>query len=155
MKLMMGTLAVAAATTIAGVAYAAEPVSLVDVQGPVLVNSGAGFKSVSQPLALRSGDRVLLSQGGVASVDYGAGCKVQLNVGVPATVQSSSPCVKSTAADLPVKAVAAPAAYTPPPADYGWVWVGALALGAGIGIGYWINDDGDRYYPVTGLDRAF
>ncbi|MFK8252354.1 hypothetical protein [Ancylobacter terrae] len=134
-----------------GAASAAEPVSLVGVQGAVLVNNGQGFKTVTKPLALQAGDRVLVRQGGVAAVDYGAGCRMQLNTGVPVTIAATSPCVKTTAADLPVKAAPAPAVQ-PTVGGIGWAeFLAGLALG-GL-AGYFIADDGNTYYYtcVTGV----
>ena len=151
MKFVVGASLVAATLAFGGAVHAAEPVSLVDVQGSVLVNNGQGFKSVTKPVALRAGDRVLVRQGSTASVDYGAGCRMQLNVGVPATIPTSSPCVKSTAADLPVKAAPAPAVA---PTVQGIAW-GEFLLGLAIGglAGYFIADDGNTYYYtcVTGV----
>ncbi|MCK0195595.1 hypothetical protein MWN34_01575 [Ancylobacter sp. 6x-1] len=80
-----------------GTAMAAESVTLTDVGGSVLVNRGQGFQAVSSATAMHAGDRVLLRSGGVATLDYGAGCRVKLNVGVPVSVASASPCVQSTA----------------------------------------------------------
>ena len=53
-------------------------VQLTGVQGTVLVDRGTGFVQISQAGPLRFGDRVLVSDGGAAVLDYGGECTLPL-----------------------------------------------------------------------------
>ncbi len=74
---------------------------LVDVQGQVLVNGGTGYKKTSEATFVGSGSSVLVRQGSTAALDYGNGCRVQLNAGTPVVVSNASPCVNTTAQAAP------------------------------------------------------
>ncbi|MBS7539995.1 hypothetical protein [Ancylobacter lacus] len=119
---------IAAALVVAGVAQASAGASLVDVNGPVLVNTGNGFQQASAT-SLKAGDRVLVRNGGKAVLSYEDGCRVDLNVGTAVTVANASPCVSSTAQ------ISTPAIPTS-------VIIGGMAAG-GIGIGVAIAQSND------------
>lgn len=77
-------------------AQAAQSFQLTGVKGPVLVSRGDGFRPVAGSTAVRPGDRVIVNSQGQATLDYGAGCRVQLKEGIPVTVASASPCAGAT-----------------------------------------------------------
>lgn len=73
---------------IAGQAFAAAaPVArLASVDGPVLVNQGAGFTPVTEATILHAGDRLLSLRGARAHLIYANGCAVALKANAMLTV---------------------------------------------------------------------
>ncbi|MEO1543572.1 MAG: hypothetical protein AAFR75_06085 [Pseudomonadota bacterium] len=123
----------------------AQAASVKPVKGHVLIDVGAGFEPLTTELAVLPGTRVMVSQTGVAQIDYGAGCTVAVIPGSVPTVSDSSPC---QAESLEMKEgrkvsqtgeTAAKAATDTPPFAASSSFVpaaGALAFGAGvIGVG--------------------
>lgn len=68
---------------------------LSQVQGNVLVDSGSGFAPASENLALSLGDRVMVTDGGGAVLDFGENCSLPLEAPSMTTV-SETACTVST-----------------------------------------------------------
>lgn len=62
------------------------------LQGQVLVNTGNGFQQVQGTMQVGTGARVIVNQGGQASIQYEDGCNVPLNPGQLYTIAAASPC---------------------------------------------------------------
>ena len=71
---------------------AAQAATLGSVQGPVLVNTGAGYGPAKGSSELKPGDTVMAKAGGSAQISYDDGCVVEVNVGSVVTVSKESPC---------------------------------------------------------------
>ncbi|MCC2098045.1 MAG: hypothetical protein KDJ29_14195 [Hyphomicrobiales bacterium] len=80
---------------------------LVHIEGTVLVNTGEGYQTPVQPMALKSGartiqvdgpmslkagDRIMLRKSSSAELRYGDGCRVPLVAGQFFTISRVSPC---------------------------------------------------------------
>jgi len=87
------------------------------VQGQVLVNSGNGFRPVQGAVQAGPGARVVVNQGGQASVQYDDGCIVPLSAGQLYTIAAVSPCGPGQGAAAPVNGLA----------------IGAAVVGAAVG----------------------
>lgn len=71
-------------------AFAAPPAAtLASVKGSVLVNQGKQFVTVQKGQLLAVGDRVLVMEGGTASLKFADGCEQMLEAGTLATVQTT------------------------------------------------------------------
>lgn len=106
-------------------AAAAEPLSIalgVD-GGNVLVSTGGEFAQVASGHALNPGDRVLVSEGGSATLTYGNGCQKLL--GQPGVYTISAECAVAATGNGPSAGVIAGVA--------GGVAVIAAAAGGGGG----------------------
>lgn len=67
--------------------------SLRDVEGTVLVNSGQGFREVSEAFQLSAGDAVMVDGGGRALIRYDGGCRVWAAAGRVVVVDEEAHCV--------------------------------------------------------------
>ncbi len=75
------------ASLMAGQAFAASPTArLTSVDGPVLVNQGAGFAPLTESTVLHPGDRLLSLRGAHAHLIYANGCAVALKANAMLTV---------------------------------------------------------------------
>jgi hypothetical protein len=79
---------------------AAEPTAkLTNVSGPVMIDTGDGFKAVSGPVVpLKVGDRVMLTKDGQAVLSYAPNCTIPLE-SPSVTVVEEAGCVVSTQGD--------------------------------------------------------
>lgn len=86
-------------------ALAASPMGqLKDVAGKVYINRGAGFLQADGPLELYVGDRVMVGEGGSASISYYlAACDVALAATSLTTISAAAPC--QAVSQLPAQAV--------------------------------------------------
>ena len=66
--------------------------TLVPSAGRVSVNSGAGFRVVTSAVSVKPGDRVMVGQGGQASIQYGQGCSASVKRGSAIAVSPGIPC---------------------------------------------------------------
>jgi hypothetical protein len=97
-RLVRGLSCIAASIVLAGassVAAAETSARLSNLQGTVLVDVGAGFVKVSEDTALKLGDRVMVTDGGGAVLDYGNDCSLPLEAPSMTTV-SETMCTVST-----------------------------------------------------------
>jgi hypothetical protein len=87
-------IALTVASMVAAPAFAAVPAAarLASIDGPVLVDQGAGFAPVSERTVLRAGDRILSLRGAHARLIYANGCAVQLKGGAMLVVAVPSNC---------------------------------------------------------------
>ncbi len=83
---------VSAAHATAPAADAPILATLSNVNGEVLVNRGQGFRPAAPGMALRPGDRILVTARGRARLSYTGGCGVSLGAGSMATVTKLAPC---------------------------------------------------------------
>lgn len=112
---MAVALLVAGLSGAASLEAAAEPM-LTNVQGKVLVDKGAGFTRVSNGVALRPGDQILVSDNASADLFFDVDCQIELQPGAQLTITDISPCTAGA------------------PGKRYWLWGGAVALGAGAAI---------------------
>jgi len=84
------TAAAAFSIALVGNAYAGAQLS--GATGGVLVNSGTGFQTVAGSHDLKSGDRVMASPDGKATINFADGCSVPLQAGSVVTIGEKSPC---------------------------------------------------------------
>ena len=94
---MIRTSLLIAALLSASIAYAGDAnVTLSGQKGTVMVNSGKQFVTAQPGQTLASGDRVMVMQGGRATLTYPNGCVVTVNSGSMVNV-SQQQCVNHTA----------------------------------------------------------
>ncbi len=67
--------------------------TLVNANGSVMVNSGKQFISADTGAVLTTGDRVMVMDGGNASIKYAEGCVVDVKAGSVVTVTNQEACV--------------------------------------------------------------
>lgn len=68
--------------------------------GPVSVNRGNGFQPVSGTVTVNPGDRVLVGNGGSASISYTASCVTSVAPNRMAVVRGTAPCTTTTTTEL-------------------------------------------------------
>lgn len=120
-----------ACSSIASSLEAAAAPMLTNVQGKVLVDKGAGFTPVSNGVALRPGDQILVSDNASADLFYDVDCQLALKPGAQLTITESSPCTAG-----------APRTTTTP------LVLGGLAA-LGVGTAVLLMDDDDDDDPVS------
>lgn len=96
-------LAFSSAVILAASAHAA---TITPDQGDVLVNRGAGYKPLKQPMEAAVGDQVMVKPKSQARVVFPDGCTVLVSPGMVFTIAAKSPCDPKgghieTAASLP------------------------------------------------------
>jgi hypothetical protein len=116
MRLLKYVVAAASAIALGGSAVAATVTS---IEGPLRVNNGSGYHTVSGTTEVKPGASVMVGPGGKAEILYSDGCRTPVTPGAVAVVAPVSPCAQGQANQ----------GY-----DYGWL-PPALGFGAGIGIG--------------------
>ena len=95
---MIRTSLLIAALLSASIAYAGDAnVTLTGQKGTVMVNSGKQFVTAKPGQALAAGDRVMVMEGGRATLTYPNGCVVTVNSGTMVNVAAQQ-CTKRTAA---------------------------------------------------------
>jgi hypothetical protein len=108
---------------------AVSPVArLASVDGPVLVNQGAGFTPVTESTVLHPGDRLLSLRGAHAHLIYANGCAVSLKANAMLTVTDM-------ARGASCKGAASQVADTDFTGDQAQAAAGAAAAGGGAGAG--------------------
>ena len=121
----------------------AEPSSatLVDAQGSVLVNQGKQFVSAQGGQLLANGDRIMVMEGGTASLTFANGCVLNLKSGSLLVVSDENAC--NTAAVSKVAPNTAQAVGVDDDDDDAVIWwtVGAAAVVGIIIAGTGQNDD--------------
>ena len=115
-------LAVAAITAIAP-AFAQEAIGTLQVQGTVMTSTGGEFASATSGQAIQAGERIMVGEGGNASVTFSNGAVV--NYAVPGVYTVQLPAVATAATGTAVGTAGGASAA----ATVG-VIVGAAALGA-------------------------
>ena len=137
----------AAVVTVATSAMALAA-TLQAISGSVLVNQGAGFKPATGPTQLQVGDRVMTRAGGSAEIVYDDGCRVPVQAGSVATIQTrksdgslkdgrveNSPCANSASeSGSSVTSDPGSAASVASAEANTALTTTAVAVGAGIGI---------------------
>ncbi|WP_146910505.1 hypothetical protein [Arenimonas daejeonensis] len=126
-------------------AFAAESVAtLSSQQGTVLVNQGEEFVTAADAQALQAGDRVMVMEGGNATITFADGCAFPLASGSLVEVPAVSTCAGAVATVQqvgPSYAQAVGGATHVEPASTWWVF-GAFT--AGMAIAYVEGD-----YSIT------
>src|ERR1700674_5206975 len=115
------------------VGTSAGAATLISIQGPVQINSGAGFHQVSGAAQVRPGTSIMVGPGGSAEVLYSDGCRMPAGPGSVVTVAPISPCAQGQEP------------------GYNPYTVGVLGIGAGIGIGclIWCKGNGENNVVVV------
>jgi hypothetical protein len=100
MKSWFKLLAFGAAIVLSGsdAAWAKSYVSLIAVEGNVLVNQGKGFEPVSGVVDLKVGDRVMVGENSQAVLSY-ATCRVKIKGGNVVTIAKDAPCLMGTVSE--------------------------------------------------------
>lgn len=80
-------------------ASAAQAASVSVLSGPVSLNKGGGFRSISSSASAVGGDLVMAGAGGQAEITYDDGCKQTVNSGETVSVAEVSPCQLGVLAD--------------------------------------------------------
>ena len=117
-------------------ALAAQAATITPEAGSVLVSRGEGFVPLAGQTQLAAGSRIMVGQGGQASIVYTADCTVRVPSGLW-LVQETVPCAKGTAlVDFTDKMAAGSLKDGPPPPPpyYKDHVIGAIAIGAGVVI---------------------
>jgi hypothetical protein len=128
------------AVSMLGLVSSANAASLIDASGSVMVNKGKGFVPAVGNVKLNAGDKVLVGDGGFASVSYGK-CTVSLDKPTVHAVTKTAPCdqpVISPVADMDAPMAAGFAGLPLPLLLIG----GVAAIGTGVVI-YNVLDDED------------
>lgn len=81
---------------LAVVAGTAEAALLTNIQGPVSVNTGQGFRLVTTAVDLKPGDRVMVGNGGTAQLIYNDACITRVDGSGVVVVQQAAPCGLTT-----------------------------------------------------------
>ena len=134
----MNRLAVVLLALAATPAFANGPVAtLAQQQGTVLVNQGEVFTTAAEGQALKAGDRVMVMEGGHATLSFADGCELPLAEGSLVEMPAASPCAGAVAN---VQQIGPSFAQAPGDDDVGkhnrekgWDW-GWAAFGLGIAI---------------------
>ncbi len=97
LRRIVSAVAISALVGSSGTALAEQSADawLIQVQGTVLVDDGAGFVQVAGDKDLRLGDRVLVRDGGQAVLSYGTDCALPLEAPSMTTVTETA-CTVST-----------------------------------------------------------
>jgi hypothetical protein len=100
MKRWFRLLAFGAAIVLSGsdVTWAKSYVSLIAVEGNVLVNQGKGFEPVSGVVDLKVGDRVMVGENSQAVLSYST-CRVKIKSGNVVTIVKDAPCLTGTVSE--------------------------------------------------------
>jgi hypothetical protein len=96
-KLFCVVLPSLAALVCSSAAFAA---TLQSIKGSVLINHGAGYQPVAEPIAPKVGDLVMANVGGSAQVVYSAQCSVAVTPGKVVTIAVEAPCRKTADVDF-------------------------------------------------------
>jgi hypothetical protein len=116
---------------LASEAHADSVATMGRTAGDVKINQGIEFVQAEPGQAVNAGDRILVMEGGSASITYSDGCVLQISGGSLVTVPATSTC---KGAQLRRQQIA-PADSGPIGAGgsystlntVGWIWVGAAA----------------------------
>lgn len=130
------SLAVAAITAIAAPAFAQEATGTLQVQGTVMTSTGGEFASATSGQAIQAGERIMIGEGGSASVTFANGAVVNYTVPGVYTVQ------------LPVAGVPVASAGGAGTAASVGITAGAAVLGAAA-----IESSGDTVEPDHPVSR--
>jgi hypothetical protein len=76
----------AALVCAAGLGQAASAATVDTIVGSVLVNKGKGFRPVTSPTEIATGDSVMVQSSSGADILYPNGCRIHVNPGAIATV---------------------------------------------------------------------
>jgi hypothetical protein len=100
--------------------------------GDVKINQGVQFVTALPGQAVNAGDRILVMEGGAASITYSDGCKMNISGGSLVTVPATSAC-KGAQVDRQQIAPSERGAVGAEIGDYdtvntvGWIWMGTVA----------------------------
>ena len=124
-------------TALASTAYADSVATLGDIGGSVKINQGVEFVDAQPGQPVNAGDRILVMEGGSASITFNDGCKLQISGGSLVTVPATSTCKGAQARSQQI----APSDSGPvggqvggAAGDYrtvntiGWIWLGTAAI---------------------------
>jgi hypothetical protein len=111
-------------------ATACRAATVQPLHGQISINQGQGFHQVDGAADLKTGDSVIVSPGGTATVSYSDGCDVGLQPGAVMVIAALSPCASgSNAAELDTNLQEQKNDYT------GWI-VGGVLVGVGSFLTY-------------------
>lgn len=134
---MKSIAAAIALSLLATSAVAADSVATLSSQeGTVLVNQGEEFVTASDAQGLLAGDRVMVMEGGNATITFADGCVLPLASGSLVEVPELSTCAGAVASVEqigPTYAQAVGSAVRAEPASTWWVF-GTFAVGIGVAV---------------------
>ncbi|MBT4521005.1 MAG: hypothetical protein HOC23_13470 [Halieaceae bacterium] len=116
-------------TVSSGTMAADATATLSQMGSPVMVNQGDSYDTATEGMDLKSGDQIMVMEGGSAKVQFANGCEIELNANDVYRITDSSECDEALAA-----AGGAAAAGTGTGTGAG-AGTAAAATGGGIGTG--------------------
>lgn len=73
-------------------AYADSVATMGGISGDVKINQGSQFVQAQPGQAVNAGDRIMVMEGGSASITFSDGCQLDISGGVLVTVPATSTC---------------------------------------------------------------
>lgn len=70
---------------------------LASLQAPVMVNQGDSYRAASEGMTLSAGDRLMVMNGGAASVAYPNGCVLEVGANEMVRIDTGEACATSAA----------------------------------------------------------
>ena len=128
MRISLGLIALGSALIFGTSAFAATVTS---ERGEVLVNRGAGYKPVTQPMQATAGDQVMAKPKSSGRVVFSDGCTVIVVPGVVFIIAAKSPCGRS---GRHIETVGSPMQKEVVQGDENYVLPSLLAAGVPVGI---------------------
>ena len=92
MKVLSVAFSATLATIIATCVAAAQVAEVRPVRGEILVNTGVGFRAITETVQLKPGDAALAGDEASGSLIYEDGCRVDVVPGSLVWVHARSPC---------------------------------------------------------------
>ncbi len=124
--MIRATLLISAALMCASVAYAGDSeVTLTGQKGTVMVNSGKQFVSAKAGQSLKQGDRVMVMEGGTATITYANGCIANVKSGSMVDINTAK-CGKSARKVGPMYAEAVGDTAAHEASEVQWVWIAGV-----------------------------
>ena len=136
------------ATSALAAEKAAESVATLSGQeGTVLVNQGEQFITAAEAQALNAGDRVMVMEGGSATIVFNDGCELVLASGSLASIPAESTCEGAVASVQQIGPSYAQAVGAPRDDDDRNRLAPWLFGGWALGIGLALAEDGSITFP--------
>ncbi len=107
-------------------------------EGVVSVSRGQGYEPIGSGAAVGPGDKVLVANGGSATIVYSPGCQVPVGSGQVVTIPVELPCFATTTAVAPEAAVGGAMSTSV---------IGGRVVAGGVGIAIGLSGGGGGHSP--------